>query len=46
MYAHLHLPLPLPACFLPQYDTYCSQFSPDGRIFQVEYAAKAVESSG
>jgi len=28
------------------YDLSCSQFSPDGRIFQVEYAAKAVESSG
>lgn len=28
------------------YDYYCSQFSPDGRIFQVEYAAKAVENSG
>ncbi|EDV20266.1 expressed hypothetical protein [Trichoplax adhaerens] len=28
------------------YDLSASQFSPDGRVFQVEYAAKAVESSG
>lgn len=28
------------------YDQSCSQFSPDGRIFQTEYAMKAVESSG
>ncbi len=28
------------------YDLYTSQFSPDGRVFQVDYAAKAVESSG
>eukprot|EP01006_Ploeotia_vitrea_P019082 TRINITY_DN51151_c0_g1_i1.p1 TRINITY_DN51151_c0_g1~~TRINITY_DN51151_c0_g1_i1.p1 ORF type:complete len:272 (+),score=4.73 TRINITY_DN51151_c0_g1_i1:30-845(+) len=28
------------------YDYSCSQYSPDGRIFQVEYAIKAVESSG
>ena len=28
------------------YDLYTSQFSPDGRIFQVDYAAKAVENSG
>lgn len=31
-------------CF--QYDLSASQFSPDGRVFQVEYAAKAVENSG
>lgn len=29
-----------------QYDLSASQFSPDGRVFQVEYAAKAVENSG
>jgi len=28
------------------YDLSAAQFSPDGRIFQVEYAAKAVEASG
>lgn len=29
-----------------QYDLSSSTYSPDGRIFQVEYAAKAVEASG
>ena len=29
-----------------QYDLSAAQFSPDGRIFQVEYASKAVEASG
>jgi len=28
------------------YDLSSSTFSPDGRIFQVEYASKAVESAG
>jgi 20S proteasome subunit alpha 7 len=28
------------------YDLSASTFSPDGRVFQVEYAAKAVEKSG
>lgn len=28
------------------YDLSASQFSPDGRVFQVEYATKAVENSG
>lgn len=28
------------------YDLYTSQFSPDGRVFQIEYAMKAVENSG
>lgn len=28
------------------YDYSCGTFSPDGRIFQVEYAQKAVENSG
>ncbi|KAI7690264.1 hypothetical protein SSS_05147 [Sarcoptes scabiei] len=28
------------------YDLSASQFSPDGRVFQVEYACKAVENSG
>lgn len=32
--------------FVFQYDLSASQFSPDGRVFQVEYAAKAVENSG
>jgi 20S proteasome alpha/beta subunit len=31
-------------CF--QYDLSASQFSPDGRVFQIEYAAKAAEISG
>lgn len=34
------------ASTLFQYDLSASQFSPDGRVFQVEYAAKAVENSG
>lgn len=29
-----------------QYDLSASQFSPDGRVFQIEYAAKAAEISG
>lgn len=29
-----------------QYDLSVAQFSPDGRVFQIEYAAKAVENSG
>ena len=29
-----------------QYDYSCGTFSPDGRIFQLEYATKAVENSG
>lgn len=28
------------------YDLSAAQFSPDGRVFQIEYAAKAVENSG
>ncbi len=28
-----------------QYDLSASTFSPDGRVFQVEYAMKAVENS-
>ena len=28
------------------YDLWCNIFSPDGRVFQVEYASKAVENSG
>ena len=28
------------------YDVSSLTFSPDGRVFQVEYAAKAVENSG
>ena len=35
----------LSLCF-NQYDLSASQFSPDGRVFQVEYANKAVEASG
>eukprot|EP00850_Spirogloea_muscicola_P017234 SM000146S00954 [mRNA] locus=s146:121896:124517:+ [translate_table: standard] len=30
----------------PQYDLSVTTFSPDGRVFQTEYAAKAVENSG
>jgi len=33
-------------CSLFQYDYSCGTFSPDGRIFQIEYAQKAVENSG
>ena len=29
-----------------QYDLSAAQFSPDGRVFQIEYANKAVENSG
>lgn len=32
--------------FLMQYDLSVSTFSPDGRVFQAEYAQKAVDSSG
>ena len=28
------------------YDLGCNIYSPDGRVFQIEYAAKAVENSG
>eukprot|EP01116_Phalansterium_solitarium_P025731 TRINITY_DN9984_c0_g1_i1.p1 TRINITY_DN9984_c0_g1~~TRINITY_DN9984_c0_g1_i1.p1 ORF type:complete len:252 (+),score=51.20 TRINITY_DN9984_c0_g1_i1:74-829(+) len=28
------------------YDLSCTSYSPDGRVFQLEYAAKAVENSG
>jgi 20S proteasome alpha/beta subunit len=31
---------------LTQYDFSAGTFSPEGRIFQVEYAKKAVENSG
>ena len=29
----------------PQYDLSAAQFSPDGRVFQIEYPSKAVENS-
>ena len=29
-----------------RYDLFASQFTPDGRVFQIEYAGKAVEISG
>lgn len=29
-----------------QYDLSASQFSPDGRVFQIDYAGKSVEQSG
>ena len=35
-----------PASLSPQYDLSSSTYSPDGRIYQIEYAAKAVENSG
>jgi hypothetical protein len=35
------------ACLrFPQYDLSASTFSPDGRIFQTDYAQKAVDNSG
>lgn len=36
----------LTACCFVQYDLYTTSYSPDGRVFQVEYANKAVEASG
>jgi len=36
----------IPTGIFFQYDLSASQFSPDGRVFQVEYAQKAVENSG
>ena len=30
----------------PQYDLSVSTFSPDGRVFQTDYAQKAVDNSG
>lgn len=33
------------SAFFQQYDLSASTFSPDGRVFQVEYAMKAVENS-
>jgi hypothetical protein len=38
--AHTELPLSL------QYDLSVSTFSPDGRVFQTDYAQKAVDNSG
>lgn len=35
-----------PVWVISQYDLSSSTYSPDGRIFQVEYANKAVENSG
>mgnify|MGYP002775793297 FL=1 len=29
-----------------QYDLSVTTFSPDGRVFQIEYATKAVDNSG
>ena len=33
-------------CWELQYDLSVTTFSPDGRVFQVEYASKAVDNSG
>ena len=42
----LHV-IPLPHAYIyVQYDLSAAQFSPDGRVFQIEYANKAVENSG
>ncbi len=31
---------------MEQYDISVTTFSPDGRVFQIEYATKAVDNSG
>ena len=38
--------LPLPRLLALQYDLNVGTFSPDGRVFQTEYAQKAVDGSG
>lgn len=34
------------ACLCPQYDLSTTTYSPDGKVFQIEYAQKAVDNSG
>lgn len=49
-WGELYHPLTLRTCINvlhpSQYDLSAAQFSPDGRVFQIEYASKAVENSG
>jgi hypothetical protein len=33
-------------CGYDQYDLSVTTFSPDGRVFQIEYANKAIDNSG
>ena len=41
-----HLLLRSACLVMVQYDLSVATFSPDGRVFQVEYAGKAIEKSG
>lgn len=46
MVSELHICRSLTSPSRFQYDLSASQFSPDGRVFQIDYASKAVEKSG
>lgn len=41
-----HPVLTFPSLWLSQYDLSTGTFSPDGRVFQTDYAQKAVDNSG
>ncbi len=43
---HPRPPTPPPPPTRPQYDLSVGTFSPDGRVFQTDYAQKAVDSGG